>query len=158
VRAGELSTGAWSADIEVLRAGGRRVVPRVSNEVVIKVSEAPKKGRPLGFKAGTVGRYKMTADVEPRETYVGDTTSVSVQVTGVGQMPSELHLPVRLGVEWLKPERKTGLSMVHHNVGGWRTFTYVVRFTKSGTIDLGKIELPYFDPDKDTYEVASADL
>jgi hypothetical protein len=158
VRPGKLKTGAWSADVEVLRATGRRQLPRTSNDVVINVTEAPVAGRPLGYRSGTVGRFKMKADLAPRVTYEGDTTSISVQVTGVGKLPSELRVPTRMGVEWLKPERKSGVSMVHGMVGGWRTYHYVVRFTESGAHDLGSIELPYWDPDKRKYEVASAEL
>lgn len=158
LRSGKLSTGSWKCNVEVLMAGGRRLLPRVSNDVVIDVSEPPAKGRPLGYRPGSVGRFKMKAEVAPRETYVGDTTSVSVQVTGVGRLPSELKLPERLGLEWVKPERKEGVSMVHGLVGGWRTFDYVVRFTEAGEQDLGSLELPYWDPDKKKYQVATADL
>jgi hypothetical protein len=43
-------------------------------------------------------------------------------------------------------------------VGGWRTFGYVVRIQEPGNRYLGRIELPYFDPERQAYEVASADL
>jgi hypothetical protein len=158
VRAGKLSTGKWSGTVEILRGRGRYQLKRESNEVIIDVSEPPTKGRPLGFKSGTVGRFKVDAEVEPRKTHVGGTTTVNVQVTGVGQLPSELRLPSRLGIEWMKPTRKDGLSMVHGLVGGWRTFDYAVRFTEPGEVDLGSVELPYWDPDRKKYEVATAEL
>ncbi len=158
VRSGKLSTGTWQAKVEVVRAGRRQLLPRESNDVVISVTAPPSEGRPLGYQSGTVGRFKIKADVAPRETYAGDTTSVSVQVTGVGKLPSELHLPARVGVEWLKPERKDGVSMVHGNIGGWRTFEYAVRLSQSGEIALGNIELPYWDAGKNKYEVATVEL
>lgn len=158
VRSGDLSTGKFSAQVEVLRGGRPTMLPRESNEVIIHVSEPPTEGRPLGYSPGTVGRFKMKADLAPRQTHAGDTVSVSVEVTGVGSLPSELRLPARMGIEWLKPERKEGVSMVHHNIGGWRTFDYAVRFTEPGEIELGNLELPYWDPDKEKYEVATVEL
>lgn len=158
VRTGDLSTGKFSAKAEVIRGGRRTLLPRESNEVIIHVTEPPSQGRPLGYSPGTVGRFKMTADVAPRQTNAGDTVSVSVQVTGVGSLPSQLRLPARMGIEWLKPERKDGVSMVHHNIGGWRTFDYAVRFTQPGVIELGNLELPYWDPDKEKYDVATVEL
>ena len=38
--------------------------------------------------------------------------------------------------------------------GGTRTFSYVVRVHKPGSIDLGEVRLPYYDPDRKTYEIA----
>ncbi len=158
VRAGELSTGSFSAKVEVVRGGRRVLLPRTSNDVVIQVTEPPKDKRPLGYNLGTVGRFKMKADVSPRQTQAGDTVSVSVEVTGVGSLPSELRLPARLGVEWLKPNIQDGEAMVHGNVGGWRIFEYAVRVHEAGELELGNLELPYWDPDKGAYEVATVEL
>ena len=42
--------------------------------------------------------------------------------------------------------------------GGTRTFSYVVRLHKAGTIDLGEIRLPYWNPQTRAYDVARTSL
>lgn len=157
LRAGRLETGRIELDV-VLSGMGKREMTRRSNTVVIEVEEPPEAGRPPGYQLGDVGRFKLTATASPRETIVGETVSVMAKVTGVGQLPSQLAVPRRQGVEWLAPEKKQDIRDHNGRIHGWRTFGYAVRFTEPGTHDLGAIELPYFDPDKRAYEVARVDL
>ena len=67
-------------------------------------------------------------------------------------------MPERTGVEWLEPEKKESIEPQAGLVGGWRTFGYVVRVKESGSIDLGEVTLPFWDPSAKTYQVARAVL
>jgi len=60
--------------------------------------------------------------------------------------------------EWLDPDVQDDIEVSRSKLRGERTFTYVVRFRDPGTIDLGEIELPYFDPERRRYRVARARL
>jgi hypothetical protein len=157
MRAGETHTGTLSAQFRVpyLR---NQTISRVSNDVVIDVREPPLAGRPPGYRLGDVGRFDLFAEVTPRETPAGESVSVTVRVEGRGALPPQLKLPERTGVEWLTPVKQDATDVQNGKVGGWRTFGYAVRIVEPGQIDLGHIELPFYDPDQREYRVARVAL
>lgn len=157
LRAGSLSTGKLRASFRVPFLKNQTVT-RESNDLAIEVREPPGERRPVGYRVGDVGRFELTATVTPRQTVAGETVAVSVKVEGRGVMPNQLKLPERTGVEWLSPEKQDTSDVQSGRIGGSRTFGYAVRVTEVGEVDLGLVELPFFDPDKREYRVARAVL
>lgn len=156
VHAGDLHTGVMSG-----RFNGRHIgahVLRESEDLVLHVTEPPKQDRPTGYVLGDVGKFELQGIVQPRKIEQGGALAVSLKVSGAGNLPSVLRVPERTGVEWLEPEKQEEIDVAAGVVGGWRTFNYVVRIKDSGTIDLGKVELPFWDPQSHKYTVASASL
>ncbi len=88
----------------------------------------------------------------------GGSVSVTVTLTGTGNLPTSLKMPQQPGVDWLDPQRRDAIVPHGDKIGGTRTFAYVATFSQGGAIDLGKIDLPYFDPSTKSYEVASVPL
>ncbi len=133
--------------------------PRASEELVVHVSEPPVAGRPPGYSVGDVGRFSLTAQVKPREADEGGAVGVHVELTGTGNVPSALATPSRPGVEWLTPETHDDVGPKSNgDFGGKRTFDYVVRMTRAGSVDLGELALPFWNPDAKKYEIARAAL
>jgi hypothetical protein len=156
LRSGKLKTGAMTA-----RFNGRRIGARVqkrSNEVDIEVVEPPADGRPAHYTIGDVGQFSLTAAVTPRKVQQGGSIGVVIRVEGTGNLPSNVRAPEQKGAEWLAPRSRESISTKGGKIGGWRSFEYVVRLKSSGRIDLGSVELPYFDPDAKRYEVVSVGL
>ncbi|WP_437479678.1 BatD family protein [Sorangium sp. So ce1014] len=156
LKAGELHTGSMQARITGRRIGAR--VLRESNDVVVRVTEPPLAGRPSGYVLGDVGQFTLKATVQPRQIEQGGSVAVTVQVAGTGNFPQSLRVPERTGLEWLDPEKRESLEPRGGAIGGFRSFGYVVRVQESGAVDLGKIELPYWDPAQKRYVVESAEL
>ncbi len=154
LRAGRLLVGPMSL-VLTGRSGGLRE----SESMVVDVSEATTKGRPTGFVQGDVGVFSLSANVAPRSLAQGAATAVTVELRGTGNLPSQVTLPVVPGVEWLEPEihEKLGPSG-GDRFGGQRTFSYVGRVRRAGTVDLGEVRLPYYDPEKHAYAVPRAAL
>jgi oxygen tolerance protein BatD len=157
LRAGKLKTGRLSCRFETARFGGSPI-ERESNDLEIEVIEPPTDGRPPGYQLGTVGRYKIAAEVRPREIKAGESVVVMLRVNGIGQLPTDLNLPARVGVEWLDPVKKDELAIKAGRIGGWRTFAYAVRIKTPGMVDLGTVELPFWDLERGRYDVARAEL
>lgn len=156
LRAGDLSTGSMQA-----RMTGRRVgtnVARTSPPITIRVTQPPTDGRPAGYTVGDVGKFSLTSSVAPRTTTQGGTVAVSLKVSGEGNFPQRLRVPARTGVEWLDPERKDAIEPREGKVAGSRTFNYVVRLSEGGAVDLGTVELPYWDPETKRFEITRAEL
>ncbi len=156
LRAGKLSTGTMSA-----RFNGRNIGARVlksSNDVSIEAVEPPEQGRPAGYTIGDVGQFTLNGVVTPRKTSQGGSIGVVLTIEGVGNVPSKLTVPQQKGVDWLEPRVRDAIQTKGGRIGGKRIFEYVVRVTKSGTVALGAVELPYFDPAAGRYEVAKVEL
>ncbi|MBL9028656.1 MAG: BatD family protein [Myxococcales bacterium] len=156
LRAGKLSTGSMSA-----RFNGRQIGARVlksSNDAVIEAVEPPEAGRPTGYVVGDVGQFTLNGVVTPRKTTQGGSVGVVLTVEGLGNVPSQIRVPQTKGVEWLAPRTRDAIATKGGKIGGKRTFEYVVRMPTSGTVELGTVELPYFDPSSGKYEIAKVDL
>jgi BatD DUF11 like domain len=156
LRAGKLSTGTWG--ITARRRVGATSIERSSNDVIIDVREPPLDGRPASYRIGDVGRFKLSAEVRPRDTSVGETVAVKVKVQGRGMLPSSLQVPAREGIEWLDPEKKESIGLRGGKIGGWRSFGYAVRLRDAGKVDLGTIELTYWDPVYRRYDTTAVEL
>lgn len=156
VRTGELHTGSLVQ--RLVRRGRGGEIERRSDDLTVRVGAPPKEGRPAGYRLGDVGQFTLSAEVAPRRIEQGGSVSVNVKVTGTGNLPETLVVPARLSVDWLTPEKKEHLEGGGGKVNGYRTFGYVVRVLETGTVDLGVLELPYWDPEAKRYQVARATL
>jgi hypothetical protein len=141
-------------------AKGRGNTKRESETLHVRVTEPPLSGRPPGYAIGDVGRFDLSTEATPREIERGGAVGVTVELSGSGNLPAQLTMPTRNGVEWLVPEvhEKVGAMRGGDRWGGKRTFSYVVRVQQEGDVDLGAIELPYFDPDTRVYATARAPI
>jgi hypothetical protein len=135
-----------------------RGLKRESQPIEITVVEPPLKDRPPGYRLGDVGRYSLSAQVEPREVPAGGSVSVVAKLEGVGNVPQSLLVPEQKGVRFLEPQLVEQVAPRSGVVQGFRTFTYVVELTRPGDIDLGELTLPYWDPKSRSYGVARAAL
>ena len=137
---------------------GSQGLQRQSNWAEVSVVEPPLSGRPPGYKIGDVGDYKLTATVEPRQILAGESISVVATLSGVGNVPFKIQTPESRGVEWLEPALAEKMETASGMVQGSRTFSYVVRMSDAGNVDLGEVTLPYYDPKRHQYDVARAKL
>ncbi|MEI9942338.1 MAG: BatD family protein [Pseudomonadota bacterium] len=156
LRAGNMKMGFAGRGYPAAPGGGALV--RESNWVNLVVTEPPLSGRPPGYKIGDVGEYQLEATVEPRQIVAGEAISVVAKLSGIGNVPFKLQTPDSHGVEWLEPALAEKMEVRGGLVQGSRTFSYVVRMTEPGKIDLGELSLPYFDPKRHEYAVARAKL
>jgi len=156
LRAGNMKMGFAGRGYPPSQTGG--ALMRESNWVNLVVTEPPLDGRPPGYKIGDVGEYHIDATVEPRQVLAGESISVVARLSGVGNVPFKLQIPETRGVEWLEPALSEKMETPGGIVQGSRTFSYVVRMTEPGKIDLGEVSLPYYDPKKHAYAVARAKL
>jgi hypothetical protein len=131
---------------------------RESAPVDITVVEPPLAGRPAGYRLGDVGRYTLAATVEPRNVKQGEAVSVIAKLEGTGNVPTKLVVPQQNGVDWPEPTVIEKLDAETGKVTGSRTFTFVVKLDRAGSVDLGDLTLPYYDADQQRYQVARASL
>ena len=159
LKAGRLKAGEMSFDFQGPGySRNPKGLERKSAPVEIQVVEPPLEGRPAGYRLGDVGRYTLSARVEPREVPAGGSISVVAKLEGTGNVPYSLIVPEKRGVHFLEPQLIEQVAPRQGVVQGFRTFTYVVELSEPGEQDLGEITLPYYDPKARAYGVARAAL
>jgi hypothetical protein len=161
LRAGDLSTGSMEVTLtgSGFRGGGvRGGMVRASKPVTIHVTEPPVDQRPKGYAVGDVGQWTLGATVEPRSVPAGGSIAVTVLLKGTGNPPRTLQVPEDVDVTWLEPEIRENVDVDRPKVSANKTFTYVVSFARPGRVDLGDIQLPYWDPNKRAYVTARVGL
>lgn len=156
LKAGVLHTGTAKMKLSGFRMGP--YTERESNDELVTVSEPPLAYRPPGYRLGDVGQFKIEALVQSRRIDEGGAVPVLITVTGAGSFPDSVRVPDRTGLEWLDPEKKEKLAVQGGTISGSRSFGYVVRVRETGTVDLGAVELSYWNPSARRYEVTRADL
>jgi hypothetical protein len=160
IKAGDLKIGPMSLSSVGKPASDKRE----SEELTVHVSEPPIAGRPPGYAIGDVGQFELAASVTPQEVDHGGMTNVTLELSGTGNLPAKIVPPARQGIEWLEPQVRDVMGKERKNVkdadkyGGKRTFTYLVRLSREGNIDLGEINIPFYNPDAHAYDVAKASL
>lgn len=154
LKTGRLTIAPMSLTLSQLRSGQRE-----SESLVVDVTEPPLDGRPAGFISGNVGNFSLQATVSDRSIEQDGAVGVTIELRGTGNLPSELNLPVTRQIEWLEGSTRDKLGAEQKDrFGGTRTFSYVVRIHQAGAVELGEIRLPFYDPDKRAYGVATAAL
>ncbi len=161
IRAGKLAIGAMRMGFEgrgYPSDGPHRGLVRYSNAIELQVDEPPLKGRPAGYKLGDVGSYTLTAKVTPRKIAAGEAVSVVAKLEGTGNVPFSLKVPQQHQVEWLEPNVLDKVEPRGLRIGGYRKFSYVVRIDAPGNVELGDLTIPFWDPERGQYKIASANL
>jgi hypothetical protein len=157
LRSGEIDIGPMQLTLNSRTLGLQNAV-RASQTIRLHVSEPPAAGRPVGYQLGDVGSYSLSATVDPRSTEVGGAVGVTIVLGGVGNVPNAIRVPLSSAMEWLEPQVRENLEVENGKIRGSRTFTYVVRPKTAGTLDLGAVTLPFWNPERKAYETARASL
>ncbi len=126
---------------------GRRVslkeIYAVGSAADLVVKEPPVTGRPASF-TGAVGSFALAADLSPRSAHVGDPLTLTLAVTGRGNL-DELTAPDLT----LLPEF-TGSFKVYpataETKGGARLFTWSLRPLAAGVTEVPPVPFAWFDP------------
>ena len=158
LHAGRLVIGPASLTFSEGRYRANPPITRSTPPLVVDVTEPPIDGRPAGYRLGDVGTLELSVAVDPRKITAGDSVGVVAKLEGTGSIPNVLRVPEQRGVEWLDP---THVDEVHSDKGvvrGFRAFNYVVKLKDAGTIELGELKIPYWDPKRRAYAVARASL
>ncbi len=161
LHSGRLQIGSMHATfrgVDPAGIAGYRNAERQSQPQNIVVVEPPIAGRPSGYRLGDVGQFRLTATVEPREIAAHDAVAVNFELSGMGNLPQHIDLPERKGAEWLEPTTNESIERKGGKIGGKRLWQYVLKLHNAGTVDLGTVSLPYFDPERSQYAFATAEL
>ena len=156
LRTGDLAIGSMALNLSGLTTGTET---RESESFVVHVTEPPQRGRPPGYTLGDVGKFELAVTVTPREVDEDGAVAVELQLSGTGNMPSRLEPPVQTGIDWLEVQTRENIGLTPGGKwGGTRTFSYILKPHRSGTLELGDWSFPYWNLETKRYAVARANL
>jgi hypothetical protein len=115
-------------------------------------------GSPAGFM-GAVGQFNLTADVDKRAAEVNDTVTLSVTLSGAGNLETAPEPAWSEGPEWRAFDTKSSVDSWIENgqIHGAVRFERTLVPTVSGTLTLPPVQYVYFNPQSGAYETASTE-
>ena len=122
-----------------------------SEPLTLQVDALPA-GKPEDF-TGVVGRLSARASADRVELKAGDAVTLSVVVTGSGNLKSlpEPKLPDVPSLRFFATESSASVDKANDRIGGSKTFRTVVVPRVSGPARLPAFSFSYFDPERKAY-------
>ena len=116
----------------------------------------PNSGKPKGFR-NIVGRFSLSATIGKDILELGDTTTLTVILSGTGNlMDATLESPNLHKNFKIYPDQPIYKQSIHGNqIGGEKTFKFALVPYKTGKQTIPSIELNYFNPEKNAYITTS---
>ncbi len=112
-------------------------------------------GAPEGFE-NIIGQFNISAELGKNDLEVGDTTTLTVTVSGKGNVQDiTFDEPDLKGYFKIYPDKPEFHQTVHNNqIMGEKVFKFALVPLEAGSRTLPKFLLPFFDPGKAQYRVA----
>lgn len=124
--------------------------------ISIEVLPLPAKDQPAGFSANNVGHFAIQAAVDRTEVAQGEAFTLTVTIEGTGNVrfadPGEW--PALEGMRRYDPKQEFQLTVSGGEIGGTRSYEFLIVAEEAGTLEIPVHELAYFDPEDERYAVA----
>ncbi|MCH8157232.1 MAG: protein BatD [Nitrospinae bacterium] len=121
-------------------------------QVQLNVQPLPESGKPADFR-NMVGRFGISAVIGKPDLEAGDTTTLTVTVSGTGNlMDTTLSEPDLQGQFKVYPDQPELKQTIHGDqIGGEKIFKFALVPYSAGEQTIPSIPFSYFDPEKKTY-------
>jgi hypothetical protein len=123
----------------------------VSPRLLVTVQTVPEEGKPASYTGG-IGVFRIAAAIAPRKARVGDPMTLTVTVTGRGNLDEVGPPPLEGFGKDFRVYEPTAASKE-----GKRVFTYALRPAHAGVREVPSLALSYFDFAKEAYETIRTD-
>lgn len=142
-------------------AFSRRTTKTLSaKEDLLEVQPLPSEGKP-GKYSGIVGAFKLGTKLSTRELKQGETATLTVEISGRGLLDTMGSLPIdftsAIKVYPDKPVNEEKISKTE-GISSKRIYKFALVPNQAGNLDLGTLQIPIFNPDKESYEILNANL
>lgn len=136
--------------------GGMQATPRtaLSNQLSITVKQLPPP--PAGY-SGSVGKFTVSASVEPQEVPAGEAATIKIIVKGNTKASSvgDVTLPKIDNCEIFTPEKQTVSDTTATGFSTRKTYKYMIIPQEKGTVEIPPVTLSCFDPESGSYKTES---
>jgi len=116
----------------------------------IEVKAIPAEGRPIIYR-GAVGQYEISASAKPTQVAVGDPITITLAITGTGQL-EQLQPPPLPELPELTRDFKVPTEPLAGEIkGNSKHFTQSIRAKNDEVTAVPAIPFAYFDPQRETF-------
>ncbi len=128
-----------------------------SEPVTVEVQPLPADA-PADFN-GAVGQFALQSSVDKTATEVNDTVTLSVVLSGEGNLPTAPDPAWNEGLEWRAFDSEATVDTQLNNgvLRGTKTYERVLVPTRGGDHVLPGLSYTYFNPQTESYETATTD-
>ncbi|MFT4577726.1 MAG: hypothetical protein ACI8PD_001079 [Nitrospinales bacterium] len=123
-----------------------------SKSLSVEILALPEKGKPQGFK-NIIGQFDIQANLGKNDLEVGDTTTLTITVSGKGNIRGvsfpEPDLNRQFKVYPDQPEFKQ--SVTANQITGQKVFKFALVPLQSGAVTIPALTIAYFDPEARDY-------
>lgn len=126
-----------------------------TDSTIIVAVDPPNSGRPADF-GGAVGNLHVAAKLDTIGSRVGDPMTLTVRVSGTGNV--KLFPRPAVGLTWaslVKGDERVQVDTMARKIAGAKEFDWVLTPKVAGELDLPPIRYSYFNPETRRYEVAT---
>ena len=123
--------------------------------IPLDIRPLPEAGRPEAFE-GLVGSFAVRAETGQSRLRVGDSTTLTVTVTGSGNLRDLVELsPEEIPGFKIYPDKPSfQVDVRGDRLHGTKVFKKALVPIEHGTLEVPPQEVPYFDPEKGSYQIA----
>jgi len=139
--------------------GGTQAVRQTTHTAPFSVTVKPlPPNAPTGFN-GSVGRFTLSATVEPGSVPAGEALTLRITLRGNTRAANvgDPVLPELKDCDIFTPERQAVTDTGAAGFSTRKTYRYLIIPKTEGALNLGPVTYPYLDPESGTYRIASAD-
>ena len=131
---------------------------RKTTAMTVRVKPLPEAGRPVSF-SGAVGRFALSVQADRREAKVNDAVGLKVTVKGTGNIRTvaEPLMPPLPDYKKFAPRVEEKKDLTGDQLGGVKTWDYVLSPLAPGHQDIPPIRFAWFDPSRGAYQETSAE-
>ncbi len=129
-----------------------------ADPILLDIRPLPETGKPEGF-GGLVGSFTVRAEVGQTELRAGDSTTLTVTVTGEGNLRDLVTLsPEEIPGFKVYPDKPSfQLDRQGEKLLGTKVFKKALVPLEDGILEIPSQEVPYFDPGTGSYRIARTD-
>lgn len=123
--------------------------------IPLDIRPLPEEGRPEAFE-GLVGSFVVRAETGQNRLRVGDSTTLTVTVTGNGNLRDLVELsPADIPGFKVYPDKPSfQVDIQGDTLHSTKVFKKALVPIEDGTLEIPPQEVPYFDPEKGSYQIA----
>lgn len=156
-----LTEGDYSFDPTRVRINsGALGLPKmlVTDSARITVLPLPAEGRPDSFTGAVGEHFEIQAQLKDRSISLGDTTKLTVTVSGNGHLSlvPYPYLPHWAGLEKKQTASPTTTTTKNDEIASTRSYNFTIKPTQRGDYKLPGITLAYFNPQQKSYQTIKA--
>lgn len=158
-KAGKVVVPKFHADVATMATPFGQPLRLSSREVTLEVQPLPP-GAPAAFDPAYVGQFTVEASIDRDNVPAGESISMQVVIRGAGALRRTKIPTLEFDGFTTYPPRTFDekVDTTTALVRGERRYSYVLTPKRGGTLALGPIEIPYFDPTTNRYEIARSDV